>query len=296
MTAFELPPSVGRIVAPGERQTVPSWLVDGVLASSGLTAIATVDPKLRTALGATALAALLTGQGEILGKAVAVPVGRAVALITARRSLDAYRAVDETGRLAVVHLQPRVPSDDTYWASLHEFIAQGKFRLVVVETVQDIDNGNPSPVPTVVLSELDCAVLALYRGNETKPGVGGEAVWNAANIKLWVSREGHVQPVDGTHLTEPWSIDLTSVREAKGGLSPDQDRVAKTAALAASVGTVQDSGAALVELCSNHSEQLNAIWGTAKLGAIMPTLGREQAVWNARFTGQPVTNSNGPGF
>lgn len=296
MSTSELPESVGRVVASGERQPAQSWLVDGVLASCGLTAIATADPKLRTRLGAAALEALLVGRGEVLGKPVVAPISRAVALVTARRSLDAYRTVDETDRLKVVHLQPRVPSDHDYWTSLREFVSAGEFGLVVVETVQDIESGNASSVPTVVLSGLDCAVLGLYRGNETKPGVGGEAIWNAANIKFWVSPRGQVHAIDGTHLTEPWAIDLDGLASPVAALSQEQERVARTAALAASVGISRDSGTALLALSKNHVPELEAIWGNSKAAAILPALGREKAVWEASFTGAPITFSNDPNF
>jgi len=302
-SSISLPARVGRVVPADETRPPISWLVEGLIAEGEVTAFAIADPKARAALGMAVVRALLDSPAAaqtILDRQVVDRVESIIVLSTSRQSMWLYRTSSQGDtRVIVVDLYPQLPADGNYWPALYKLASDVAAGLLVVDTVQDITNGSTSASMMGQLEQFGRTVVALYRGNETKAGVGGEALWSAAHQRFWHEpRTGLMHPVDARLISEPWAVDVSAVGPPQVQLSGEAEQVRQTAVLARAVGIFDpDAGTSLGKLLEIDSGSAVAtLWATRQRGTILPALGRHQAVWMATISGLPIPTGTGPNF
>jgi hypothetical protein len=297
MTAvpMSLPQTVGRLVPATETAPPVTWLVESLIAFNDVTGFAVCDPKARTELGMTIVRALLGSEGasEVLGFPVVSRLPSVLVLATSRQAMRSYRANSQGDeRVTVVDLQPARPDDGDYWPALHRLADAVAAGMVVVDTVQDIASGSPSGSMATPLERLGRTVVGLYRGNETRMGVGGGALWSAAHQRFWHEpKTGLMHPVDARAISNPWPVAITAPPQATAQvqLSGEAEQVRETAVLARAVGADADAGKALTALLEiDAGNVVFKIWNTSQIGTILPALGRHQDIWRAAISGQPI--------
>ena len=181
--------TVCRVIEGRSTRRAAGWLVENLLADSGVTALAVPDGagfRASTALAASIVQALIAERpGRMLfGRRVLRTVNRVTLLATSERAAEDFRDLIPDPRLTVVTLGYWNGVDPGYWREIRDYTDGSD--LIVVSTVQDLA---PDAHAIAVERELGLfagPVLAIYRGYESKPG-GSNARWLNARARWWYS-------------------------------------------------------------------------------------------------------------
>ena len=206
-----LPSAVSRVLPHDYRPSKPEWLVQDLVAEGEVTAFGASEAKQRLAIGVGIARGLLGATaGPVLGHEPVRSVRSALILATTLSLAKNYR-LHTLGdrRVCVAQLTPWTPADPDYFESLEhwdEFNAD----IVLIDCVQDVPNGGPDASVLGSFERFGKTTVALFRGNDTRPGVGSTGMWAAAQQRFWFDpKTSQIHPVEAHVISAPWTVDLS---------------------------------------------------------------------------------------
>lgn len=209
-----LPRYVGRVLGVDEGPAADSWLIDGLVADDGMTAIALPSKAMRTAAGVEIVRGLLTPTaGPVLGRNVVRGVESVLVLATSDYIATTYRGMTRgDSRLKVASIRAWIDGDDGYWTALRELAADS--ACLVIDTVQAIADGGLTWRHARELASFDQPVVGIYHANATVAGIGGDIGWSCAKHRFWY---GGKQPMLESLDTDmqPYPLSLPPIGELR---------------------------------------------------------------------------------
>jgi hypothetical protein len=289
----DLPETVGRVLGLDERPRPVAWLVDGLVADAGFTAIALPDRPLRTAAGVEVVRGLLASGGSVLGRTVLRSAGTVLVLATSTRIAQTYRAVFAgDGRVAVAAVRPWDGESVDYWPALYRLAAG--FEVVVVDMMQDLANGSLTWQHNQHVDAFASPCVGLYAGYETKPGIaGGDGGWSFAAHRFWYDAKlSLLRSLDTSDA--PWRVDFTPVAvgaAVAGRLHADQVRQ-----LGALARRFDQRGGLRVhagELLNDYPDEVTAICGRQfdTVGELVREIDAHRPAWDGGLSGRVAASA-----